>query len=97
MVDLQHQSKATPPLTEKNTDRQYYLFALRIVGDFGGSIAIPIVIFVLIGQYLDGKYHQGSLFTILAFILAALISGKIIYRKSKEYGKEYQALNQDKK
>lgn len=76
----------------KNTDRQYYLFALRIVGDFGANIAIPVVAFVLVGQYLDDRYQKGSLFTIIGFVLAALVSGRIIYKKSKKYGEEYQKL-----
>lgn len=73
-------------------DRQYYLFALKIVGDFGASIAAPVVIFVLIGQYLDNKYNLTPYLTILAFVLAALISGKIIHGKAKKYGEEYQKL-----
>lgn len=81
-------------LKPTNSDRQYYMFALRIVGDFGANIAIPVVAFVLLGQYLDNKFHHSPLFTILGFVVAALISGKIIYRKAKMYGAEYQKMNQ---
>lgn len=73
-------------------DRKYYFFALKIVGDFGASIAAPVVIFVLIGQYLDNKYNLTPYLTILAFVLAALISGKIIHSKAKKYGEEYKNL-----
>ena len=90
---VQHDNKNV----KKTTDRQYYLFALRIIGDFGATIAVPIVIFVLIGQWLDGKYNKGPLFTILAFVLAALISGKIIHKKAKQYGKEYQKMVDNEK
>lgn len=76
-----------------NNDRKYYLFALKIVGDFGISIAVPVLIFVLIGQYFDDKYHKTSLFTVLGFVLAALITAKIIYKKAKRYGQEYQNLD----
>ncbi|MEK7125354.1 MAG: AtpZ/AtpI family protein [Patescibacteria group bacterium] len=77
-------------------DRQYYLFGLRIAGDFGLTIAIPVVLLVLLGRSLDERYQQGWLFTVLAFILAALISGTIIYRKAKKYGQEYQKLDEKK-
>ncbi|MSU75649.1 MAG: AtpZ/AtpI family protein [Candidatus Magasanikbacteria bacterium] len=77
----------------KTTDREYYLFALRIVGDFGASIAIPVVVFVLIGHYFDEKYHHAPWFTVIGFALAALSSGKIIYKKARKYGEEYQAMN----
>lgn len=69
------------------------LMGLRIVGDFGASIAVPVIVFVLIGQWLDGKYEKAPLFTVIAFILAAFVSGKMIYKKSKQYGKEYNDLD----
>lgn len=76
----------------KINDREYYFLALRIAGDFGATIAVPVVVLSLIGRKLDAKYDSGILYTILGFILAALISGLVIYRKAKKYGKEYQSL-----
>lgn len=73
-------------------DRKYMILGLKIAGDFGVSIAVPIILFVLIGQWLDGKYDKSPWFTILGFVLATLISAKIIYKKAKKYGKEYQNL-----
>lgn len=77
-------------------EREYLLLGLRIAGDFGASIAIPVVLFVLAGQWLDYRYGAGPWFTIWAFVLAALISAKIIYRKAKEYGKRYAELGNEK-
>lgn len=82
--------------SSKSKSRAYYLLAFRIMGDFGASIAIPVVLFVLSGQYLDGRYEKSPLFTILGFVLAALISGKIIYKKAKIYGEEYKRLGEKK-
>ena len=73
-------------------ERAYLLLGLRIAADFGASIAVPVVIFVLIGQWLDHRYGWGSWGTIGAFALSAVISGKIIYQKAKAYGKEYETL-----
>lgn len=81
-------------MTKESSDRAYYMFALKIIGDFGVSIAVPVVLFVLIGQYLDGKYGKGPLFTIIGFVIAAAVSARIIYRKAKRYGAEYQKLDQ---
>lgn len=83
------------PLFDQEQDRRYAMFALRIVGDFGASIAIPVVVFVLIGQWLESKYGYEPWFTVGAFILAALISGFMVYRRTKEYSAEYQRLNDD--
>lgn len=77
---------------KKSRSREYYLLAFRILGDFGASIAVPVVLFVLIGQYFDERYQKSPLFTILGFVFAALISGKIIYKKAKNYGEEYERL-----
>ena len=76
----------------KTTTRDYYLFAIKIMGDFGISIAAPIVILVVIGQYVGDLYGYKVLFTILAFLIATLASAKIIHKKAKNYGKEYQNL-----
>lgn len=81
----------TPKKPDKS-DRKYYLFALRIVGDFGVSIAVPIVILAVIGQKIDEKYHTAPVFLILGFVVAALLSGRIIYKKAKKYGEEYQKM-----
>jgi len=78
---------------QKTSDRDYYLFALRIIGDFGATIAVPIVVLALVGQYLDEKYARTPLFTVLGFTIAAVTSGRIIYRKAKRYGVEYQKMN----
>lgn len=78
------------------SDREYYLFALKIIGDFGMSIAAPVVAFVLLGQYLDGRYGYGPYFTIAGFVLAAALSARIVWRKAKSYGKEYQRMNERK-
>lgn len=87
------------PKSKKTSDRAYYLFALHIIGDFGATIAVPIIIFVLGGQWLDDRYNKKPWFTIIAFILAALISAKIIHKKAKRYGTEYQKMvdNDDSK
>ena len=73
-------------------DREYMLFGLRIAGDFGIAIAAPVVLFVLAGQWLDKKYGIGPWATVAAFLLAALVSGKMVYKKARRYGKWYEEL-----
>ncbi len=40
------------------------MMGLKIVGDFGASIAAPVILFVWIGQWLDEKYESGSWSTV---------------------------------
>jgi F0F1-type ATP synthase assembly protein I len=79
-----------------NKERAYYLFALRIFGDFSLIIAAPVVVLVILGKYLDGRFHTSPWFTISAFVLSASFSGFTVYRKTKLYGKEYQKLSENK-
>ena len=79
-----------------SSSRAYYLFAFKIIGDFGATIAIPVVTLVLIGQYFDKKYSTSPWLTVLAFVLSAFISVKIIYKKAKTYGEEYKKLDENK-
>jgi predicted permease len=74
-------------------DRKAMLMGLRIAGDFGVAIAVPIVIFVIIGQWLEGEYGHAPWFTVLAFIISAVLSGISIYKKAKRYGKEFRDLD----
>lgn len=74
------------------SDRRYWLFGLRITGDFGATIAIPVVVFAYLGKRLDTRYDTAPGLLITGFVVAALISGVMIYRKAKRYGKEYQEM-----
>jgi len=76
----------------KTTQREYYLFVIKIIGDFGVALAAPVVVLVILGQYLGDLYGHKILLTFLAFLIAALASAKIIHKKAKNYGKEYQKL-----
>ena len=75
-----------------STDRGYYMLALRIIGDFGATIAVPVVLFALVGQWLDDKYGKYPLFTGLCLLVSFVITAKIIVKKAKRYGEEYNKL-----
>ena len=77
--------------------RKYMLMGFRIVGDFGATIAIPVVVSVLVAQKLESKYGGAPLITIIGFILAGLLTGYIVNKKAKEYGQEYKKLSDLKK
>lgn len=78
--------------SQKQSDSRYWIFGLRIVGEFGGLIAIPVVLFVLAGRWLDGRWGTKPLFIIVGFVVAAVVSGMMVWRRSKEVAEEYQKL-----
>lgn len=82
----------------QSSDSKFMMFGIRIVGEFGGLIAIPVVAFVLLGRWLDVRWGTKPWMTIGAFVLAALVSGIMVWRRTKDVAKEYQTLiNTEKK
>ncbi len=85
------------PKQPTNDDRKYYMFALRIIGDFGATLAVPVVIMAMIGQKMDDKYGTRPLYLILGMAVAAIFTGRMIYKKAKRYGKQFQDLDKKQK
>jgi len=81
----------------KNNTREYYVLGLKILGDFGITIAVPVVVFAMIGQYLDRHHPLGNWpwYTIIGFLLAAALTARIIYKKAKHYGKIYENIDKE--
>lgn len=48
--------------------------SLALVGQLGFTIAIPIVLCAVVGNYLDGYLHTGHVFVLLGLLLG-LIAG----------------------
>ncbi len=80
-------------LPKNEKDRRYMLLGFRIVGSFGAIIALPVIAFVLLGQYMDAKFGHAPWWTVGGFVTASILTVLIIRKKAKEYGKEYTALN----
>jgi F0F1-type ATP synthase assembly protein I len=76
-----------------NTDAAYYRLALRIFADFSGSIAIPAVLGVLAGKWLDNKQGSEPFFLIIFLLLAFFLSAWGLVKKAKMYQRAYDALN----
>ena len=68
------------------------MFGLRIVGEFGGLIAIPVVLFVLAGRWLDERWGTKPWLVIAGFVVAAVVSGMMVWKRTKEVAEEYQTL-----
>ena len=71
------------------------LFGLRIVGDFGATIAVPAVLGALAGRWLDAKWGTHPWALVLCLVLAFSGTALIVMRKAKSYGSEYQKLIDD--
>ncbi len=79
----------------QQSDRRYFLFALRIMGELVWMIAAPVVILALFGKWIDTRFGTRPIFLIAGFVLAAITSGISVWRRTKELGKEYQDLDKN--
>ena len=85
-------------MENKGISRQTTLLGIRIIGDFGATIAVPVILFVILGQWLDARYAGGgNYFTIAGFVFAAMVTARLIYRRAKYYEKAFKEINQKKK
>ena len=73
-------------MTEKPPNRSLPE-TLGALGGMGFTIAVPIAFFVVLGNYLDGLLHTGSLLVLLGLLLG-LISG--IYGAYRLYKSVFQ-------
>lgn len=80
----------------KTSDREYILFALRIIGDFGATIAVPVVTASVLGQWLDGQYGKSYFYTVICFVVAATLTAVSIRRKAIKYGEEFKKMERPK-
>ena len=76
----------------KDFTGRYVALAFRIMGEFGATIAIPVVVLALLGKSLDAKYGTAPYLRVAGFALAAVMTAVMIGRRAKAYGKEYEAL-----
>ncbi len=73
-------------------DRSLYLFAFKILGNFGVAIAVPAVLAALAGKWLDTRFNTSPWFLIGLLVLAFVLTAIHVARIAKEYGKEYQRI-----
>ena len=56
--------------------------ALSLAWELGYTIAIPIVIFALLGRFLDKKFDSSPWLLLLGIFFALLISGFVVTKKA---------------
>lgn len=80
---------------KQKKERAYWLLGVRIMSDFGLAIAVPVVVLVLIGSWLDWRWGTRPLMIIIAFALAFVVSSVSVYRKAKKYAHEYKEIEKE--
>ncbi len=65
------------------------------MGEFGASIAIPVVVLAMTGKKLDDMYGTAPYLRIAGFVIAAIITATFINKRSRDFGREYEALGEE--
>lgn len=78
-----------------NNDRAYYRLGFKIIADFGGAIAVPVVISALVGKWLDVRFGTNPLFILLFLFIALFFTSVLVAKKSKKYKEEYESLSKE--
>lgn len=83
------------PTKKSTSDAAYYRFATRIMGDFGVSIAVPLVVAVFVGIWLDRSLNTVPYFMFSGLVVAAGFTYFSIKKKAKIYADEFDNLNKN--
>ena len=81
-----------PEGNSSTADWQYLILAVRIIGEIGIVIAVPVVALSYLGRRLDLRFETGPWLTVAGFALAALITFVAVRRMARRYAGEYQNL-----
>jgi F0F1-type ATP synthase assembly protein I len=80
----------------RDQDRRYQQLALRIFVEFGAEIALPVVFFAWLGKRLDNLWGSAPWMLVAGFLLAFSITAAVVTRRAKQFGKEYESIEQEK-
>jgi F0F1-type ATP synthase assembly protein I len=70
-----------PQENEKESNEKSWS-VMRIAWDLGYIIAVPLVLFALLGRYLDKKLGTSPYLLLAGVILAVGLSSWLVYRKT---------------
>lgn len=79
------------------SDAEYYRFAMRVVGDFGVSIAVPAVVAAFVGIWLDRKLDTTPWLMIIGLVAAFASTYLVIKKKANDYAKQFDKLGKEDK
>lgn len=57
---------------------------LSLAWELGYTIAVPLVLFALLGRWADRRWDTSPLLFLTGVVLAILISSYIVYKKMKD-------------
>jgi hypothetical protein len=75
--------------------RRLAAFAFRIMGEIGGLIAVPAIVFTLIARRLDAFFGTRAIITVVALLGSFCFSMIAVSLKATDYADRYDELTGD--
>ncbi|MFH1838119.1 MAG: AtpZ/AtpI family protein [Candidatus Kuenenbacteria bacterium] len=69
-------------MNNKNNDKENFWSMLSLAWELGYLIALPLVLFALLGRFLDKYFHTSPWLFLFGILLAIIISTRIVYKKT---------------
>lgn len=85
----------TKTVKKSTSDAAYYRFAMRIIGDFSVSIAVPAVVAAFVGIWLDRKLGTTPWLMIIGLIAALSSTYLVIKKKANDYAKQFEKIGRE--
>jgi ATP synthase protein I len=70
--------------TEKNQKPDSSWSALGLAWELGYTIAVPLVLFALIGRFLDKKLGTSPFLLLAGILLSIGVTSWLVYKKTRE-------------
>ena len=79
-------------MSNSEDHRRLTAFALRIMGEIGGLIAVPAIVFTFIGRRLDMLIGTRSIITVIALLGSFFLSMATVAMRVTDYADRYDEL-----
>lgn len=73
-------------------NKKYFWSSLKLAGELGYTIAIPLVVLGLLGRYMDRIFETSPLFLIIGILFSIIVSSLAIYFKTVKILKQFDKV-----
>ncbi|MEK7166826.1 MAG: AtpZ/AtpI family protein [Patescibacteria group bacterium] len=67
---------------DNKENKENFWLMLSLAWELGYLIALPLIIFALVGRFLDKFFHTSPWLFLFGILLAIIISTRIVYKKT---------------
>jgi F0F1-type ATP synthase assembly protein I len=71
------------------------LFSFSLIGQIGFAVAIPLVVFGLLGKYLDNKLNTSPYLLLVGLAIGTIIAFVTVVKIAKQAIKEFDKINRE--